>query len=147
MLNFIKQYARWLHTGWPAGTVEKLPQANPDGSTQVPGVYLVGDLTGIPLLKFSADTGAKAVRAILADPAFQKLRAADKRLEVVDLAIMGAGVAGMAAALEARKAGLTFTVLEASEPLSILINFPKGKPIYTYPSDMVPAGDLHFTAQ
>ncbi len=24
------------------------------------------------------------------------------------------------------------------------MNFPKGKPIYTYPTDMTPAGDLQF---
>ena len=35
---------------WPAGTVEKLPAVNPDGTTNVPGLYIVGDLTGVPLL-------------------------------------------------------------------------------------------------
>src|SRR5216110_3370965 len=64
-MNLLFRYVRWLHTMWPAGTVEKLPQVNPDGSTNVPGVYVVGDLTGIPLLKFSADTGAKAVQKIV----------------------------------------------------------------------------------
>src|SRR4051812_50072385 len=57
--NPIKRYTRWLHTMWPAGTVERLPEVQPDGSTNIPGVYVVGDLTGIPLLKFSADTGAR----------------------------------------------------------------------------------------
>ena len=69
---FLSRYATWLHTGWPAGTVEKLPEANEDGTTAVPGVRIVGDLTGIPLLKFSADTGAKALFAILKEEDFQK---------------------------------------------------------------------------
>ena len=56
----LASYVRWLHTGWPAGTVEKLPEVNEDGTTRVPGVRVVGDLTGVPLLKFSADTGARA---------------------------------------------------------------------------------------
>src|SRR5690349_23127343 len=64
--NPIARYVRWLHTQWPAGTVEKLPKVNEDGSTSVPGLYVVGDLTGIPLLKFSADTGAKVVQRIVA---------------------------------------------------------------------------------
>src|SRR5687768_256561 len=68
--NFIARYIRWLHTMWPAGTVEKLPRVNPDGTTNVPGLYVVGDLTGIPLLKFSSDTGARAVQRILAKPGF-----------------------------------------------------------------------------
>src|SRR4051812_48987020 len=63
--NPIKRYTRWLHTMWPAGTVERLPEVQPDGSTNIPGVYVVGDLTGIPLLKFSADTGTRAVMAIV----------------------------------------------------------------------------------
>jgi hypothetical protein len=41
---FVTRYARWLHTGWPAGTVERLPEANEDGTTQVPGVRIVGYL-------------------------------------------------------------------------------------------------------
>ena len=140
-------YAKWLHTRWPAGTVEKLPRCNPDGSTNVPGLYIVGDLTGIPLLKFSADTGARAVMTIAADPAFQKLRSEAAEPEILDLVILGGGVSGMAAALEARKRGLRFELLEASEPFSTIVNFPKGKPIYTYPTGMTPAGDLQFTAQ
>ena len=117
-----------------------------DGRCAVPGVYIVGDLTGVPLLKFSADSGARAVRAIRADPAFAK-ETAEKDEGVLDLVIIGAGVSGFAAALEAKAAGLRFELLEASEPLSTVVNFPKGKPIYTYPTEMVPAGRLRFHAQ
>ena len=52
--------------------VEKLPEVSEDYSTNIPGLYIVGDLTGIPLLKFSSDSGAKAVDSILDDPDFQK---------------------------------------------------------------------------
>ncbi len=34
---FISRYVDWLHTRWPAGTVEKLPEVNEDGATAVPG--------------------------------------------------------------------------------------------------------------
>jgi len=53
----------------------------------------------------------------------------------------------MAAAKEAKKLGLSYTLLEASEPFSTIINFPKGKPIFTYPKEMTPAGDIKVTAQ
>ena len=70
MLNPIKRYTHWLHTCWPAGVVEKLPESGEFGVTNIPGIRIVGDLTGIPLLKFSSKTGAEAVRAILAGAGF-----------------------------------------------------------------------------
>lgn len=147
----IARYAHWLHTMWPAGTVEKLPVVNADGSTNVPGLFVVGDLTGIPLLKFSADTGARAVQTIVSEsgtgPRVSGIGNDEHpKSDLLDLVIIGAGVSGMAAALEAKKAGLTFAILEASEPFSTIVNFPKGKPIFTYPTDMTPAGDLQFRA-
>ncbi len=138
----IATYARWLHTRWPAGSVERLPNSREDGSTSIPGVRIVGDLTGIPLLKFASDSGARAVRAIMAEPDFQQSTDPD----VLDLAIVGAGVSGISAAIEARKAGLHATVFEATQTFSTIANFPKGKPIYTYPADMTPAGGLQFSA-
>src|ERR1041385_6114936 len=140
MANPVTWYAHWLHTRWPAGTVEKLPEVGPDGTTNLSGVRITGDLTGIPLLKFSADTGARAVQAILKEPDFKPGG------EALDLAIIGAGVSGISAALEAKAAGLNFTVFEAVQPFSTIVNFPKAKPIYTYPTDMKPAGQMRLTA-
>src|SRR5206468_12748793 len=96
------------------------------------------------LLKFSAATGARAVREILADHAPAPAKPQAESTETHDLVIVGAGIAGMSAALEARKANLNFVILEGSEPFSTIVNFPKAKPIYTYPHDMKPAGELQF---
>lgn len=144
-MNIIKRYTRWLHTQWPAGVVEKLPEVNEDYSTNVPGLYIVGDLTGIPLLKFSSESGAKAVMNIVNDPDFKSNKPKDDG--IYDLVIVGGGVSGMAAALHAKKEGLNFEILEATEPFSTIVNFPKAKPIYTYPTEMVPEGELQFTAE
>ncbi|HEY6050301.1 MAG TPA: NAD(P)-binding domain-containing protein, partial [Thermoanaerobaculia bacterium] len=151
MANPIARYTQWLHTRWPAGTVEKLPDAREDGTTAVPGVRIVGDLTGVPLLKFSSDTGARAVEAIAAEPDFAKGRGGSAPAEgeagTVDIAIVGGGVSGIAAAVHARKLGLTYQVFEATEIFSTVANFPKGKPIYTYPTDMTPAGEIQFRSE
>jgi NosR/NirI family nitrous oxide reductase transcriptional regulator len=147
LFGLITRYTKWLHTQWPAGVVEKLPEVNSDYSTNIPGLYIVGDLTGIPLLKFSSDSGARAVESIRMDKSFLSQRAKDKTSEILDLVIVGAGVSGMAAALEAKKDDLHFEILEATEPFSTIVNFPKGKPIFTYPTDMVPLGDLQFTQE
>ena len=99
MIHPIKRYTHWLHTQWPAGTVEKLPESGELGVTNIPGVRVVGDLTGIPLLKFSSKTGAEAVRAVLAE--FRKDEGGRMKDEsdVLDLAIIGGGVAGVSAAI------------------------------------------------
>ena len=103
MASAIARYARWLHTGWPAGEVEPLPEVGPDGSTAVPGLYVAGDLAGVPLLKFAVDTGARAVRTIAADRGFQ---GRDRKNPAVrDLIVVGGGVSGMSAAIEARRQG------------------------------------------
>ncbi len=158
MPGWLTRYARWLHTGWPAGAVEKLPDVRPDGSTPVPGLYVTGDLTGIPLLKVASDSGARAVQAILDNPAFKSRSRAAREADAtrdqslapprqdghLDLIVVGAGVSGMAAALAARKAGLSFLVLEATQPFATVADFPKAKPIFTYPSAMTPRGELQF---
>ncbi|MFG0249250.1 MAG: NAD(P)-binding domain-containing protein [Phycisphaeraceae bacterium JB051] len=144
-MSIISRYTHWLHTRWPAGKVEKMPMVNDDGSTNVPGIYVVGDLTGVPLLKFSADTGARAVDTITNDAAFSKRDVSDSNIR--DIVIIGGGVSGYAAAMQAKKQGLRFELLEASQPFATIENFPKAKPIYTYPTDMTPAGDLQFNAK
>src|SRR5687768_7952080 len=151
MPGITERYTKWLHTQWPAGTVEKLPVSGPDGITAQPDVRIAGDLTGIPLLKFSSDTGARAVRAILKEKDFLKPESVPQsgrrpENEVLDLAIIGAGVAGISAAIEAKKAGLNFAVFEATEIFSTVVNFPKAKPIYTYPTEMKLDGGLQFSA-
>ena len=100
MLSLLKRYSHWLHTQWPAGPVEKGPAISEGGSTALKGVRIVGDLTGVPLLKFSADSGAKAVQAILQEPDFT---AQDHpKGQDYDLVIIGAGVSGISAAIEAK---------------------------------------------
>ncbi|MCA9727958.1 MAG: NAD(P)-binding domain-containing protein [Candidatus Eisenbacteria bacterium] len=146
MANWIARYTNWLHTRWPAGTVEKLPETGEDGSTSVPGLRIVGDLTGIPLLKFSVHTGARAVRAFLAEGTFAP-SGPEPRDGVVDLAIVGGGVSGISAALEAQRAGLSYRLFESAQPFSTIVNFPKGKPIYTYPTEMEPDGHLTVSAE
>jgi len=143
--NWLARYVDWLHLRWPSGTVEPLPAVDEEGRTRVPGLFVVGDLAGIPLLKFSSDTGARAVARIADEPGFEKARAS-KPAGVRDLVVVGGGVSGYAAAMEAKKRGLDVELLEAAEPFSTIANFPARKPIYTYPTEMTPQGDLQFTA-
>lgn len=145
MPNLFARYTHWLHLRWPAGLVEKLPEVRADGTTAVPGVRVVGDLTGVPLLKFAADSGARAAQAAAAELGATRA-GAEAADGPADLAIVGGGVAGLSAALEAKKLGLRFVVFEAAQPFATIVNFPKAKPIFTYPTEMKPAGELSFRA-
>ncbi|MEM6314197.1 MAG: NAD(P)-binding domain-containing protein [Planctomycetota bacterium] len=129
-MNPIAAYTNWLHTRWPAGKPEKLPIADERGRTNVKGLYIVGDLTGIPLLKLSANAGVNAVRQIAAE-----LEGEQSEDGVLDVAIIGGGASGFAAATECEEKGLRYCVFEASKPFSTIKDFPKGKPIFTYPTD------------
>jgi len=135
-MSFLRKYANWLHLGFPAGLVERGPEVRAGGATNLPGVTVVGDLTGVPLLKFAVDTGAAAIEHI--EPG-----APEGELDVV---VIGGGVAGMSTAVAAQKKGLRFVVLEAAEPFSTVINFPKKKLIFTYPVKWKPRGDLEVSA-
>jgi NosR/NirI family nitrous oxide reductase transcriptional regulator len=135
-----------LHSRWPSGGVEKLPEIQANGRTNVPGLYVVGDLTGIPLLKFSADSGAQAIQHILQDAKFQRQRA-ENDPKIADVLIVGGGVSGMSAALEADRAGLRYELIESAEPFATVRNFPNRKPIFTYPSNMSPRGSMQITAK
>lgn len=139
----LQKYAYWLHLRWPSAIPETLPVVGEHGATAVPGLRIAGDLLGIPLLKFAADSGAKAVQAFIAEQVF--LKRSDSP-ETLDLAIVGGGVAGLSAALEAKKAGLNFKVFEASESFATIANFTHKKPIFTYPTTMQPTGQLKLSA-
>ncbi len=137
MLSLLKRYANWLHLQWPAGKSEPLPRVDGNNRTNVPGVYVVGDLAGVPLLKFSLESGVQTARKIAKEAPAEAER---------DAIIIGAGAAGMAAAREAKKLGLSFLVLEANDRFATLRDFQVRKPIYTYPEAMTPAGDVQVTA-
>jgi thioredoxin reductase/ferredoxin len=135
--------------------VEPLPEIGEDGSTAVPGVYVAGDLAGVPLLKFALDSGARVVERLARDLEAERGRAprgaagpgaSVGATEILDLAILGGGVSGAAAAVEAKSRGLRFALIEAAEPFATIANFPRGKPIYTYPKAMTPAGHLQVAA-
>lgn len=141
-LAWLSRYAHWLHLRWPAGVPEPLPAVDADGGTRVPGLLVVGDLTGVPLLKFALDSGARAAQRCVRELA----GAPPAGAEVLDVAIIGGGVAGLAAARELAGSGLRFAIIESNQRLATLANFPAGKPIFAYPTAMRPAGALQVSA-
>ena len=110
MTKLLRRYFGWLQKDVPVGDVDQYPEINENGETSVPGIYVIGDLTGIPLLKLAAESGARKIQDFQKDGKFQKLRT-NKKTEVLDFVVIGAGPAGISAGLEALKHQYHFKIL------------------------------------
>ncbi len=132
-MNIITKYFYWLQKDNPVGVFEHYPEINEKGETSVPGVYVVGDLTGIPLLKLANNGGAQIIGELF--PKHKPIEENKKSSDVYDLAIVGAGPAGISAAIECKKRGIRYIVLESSRIFNTIENFPKGKPIVLKPEE------------
>ncbi len=141
-MSLISKYFNWLQKDVPTGEVEKYPQIDEHGETSVKGIYIVGDLTGIPLLKLAAESGTKLIKYLENNEAFKKLRESNNDAEVYDLIIVGAGPAGLSAGIEAAKYNLKFKILESAQKFNTIVNFPKGKPIIAAPDDYEQQSEL-----
>ena len=141
-MSLISKYFNWLQKDVPKGDVEKYPQIDSNGETSVKGIYIIGDLTGIPLLRLAAESGKKIIDQFKNDSEFQKLKSTNQDKDVFDLIIIGGGPAGIAAGIEASKNKLNYKILESAQKFNTIINFPKGKPIFAEPKEFTQASDL-----
>ena len=125
----LHSFFSWLQKDNPTGLVEKYPELTSNHETSLKNVYVAGDLTGLPLLKLAADGGAKLVTQLSAT--LQKVDQED----LYDILIIGAGPAGISAAIKCQELNLKYKVLEAGRIFNTIENFPKGKPILVKPND------------
>jgi thioredoxin reductase/ferredoxin len=105
-----------------------LPEIDSSFETSRPGVYIVGELGGMGLIKNALTQGlqvAARLRATLG------ARARQGDSEIVDLAIVGAGPAGIATAAGARTAGLSYVLLEQETVGGAIAHYPRQKVVMT----------------
>lgn len=141
-MNFLSKYFNWLQRNNPTGEVERYPEINEYGETSVKGVFIIGDLTGMPLLKLAAESGKRIVDYFESDKDFQDLRKTNTDENLYDVIIVGAGPAGIAAGIEAAKMNLSFKIFESAKKFNTILNFPKGKPIIAAPDGYRQQSDL-----
>jgi thioredoxin reductase len=123
--------------------IPELPRMDDQlAATDVDGVYLAGDVTGLPLIRNAINQGAHAVSAIAASLEAGAGRTDPGRLDRLDLVIVGAGPAGISAALEAKRLGLRYLVLEQDSAAASIRSFPRGKLVFDQPLGMPMVGDL-----
>ncbi len=119
---------------------EILPVLDSNFRSSVRELYLIGDVTGIPLVKIAANQGVDVIEAMEAAGEFKK-EAADSD-GPLDLLIIGAGPAGLSAAMEAEKRKLRYVLLERNEAANTVRGFPPGKKVYAEPRPLKNRSEL-----
>lgn len=115
-----------------------VPVLGDDLQSTVPGLYVAGELGGVGLIRNALTQGMRVVEAMTAD-----LRPAASS-EIVDVAIVGGGPAGIAAALSCRQRGLSHLVLEQDGLGGSVHHYPRQKLVMTAPVDLPLVGRMHF---
>ncbi len=122
------------------GTAERgvdLPRVGPDFQTNVPGIYIAGELGGMGLIRNAVEQGRQAMESIC------KLPRTGPAMSF-DVAIIGAGPAGFAAALAAKEAKLSYIVIEQDDLGGTVFKYPRGKVVMTQPVNLPLVGQAKF---
>jgi thioredoxin reductase (NADPH) len=113
-----------------------IPVLKPNFETNVPGIFVAGELGGMGLIRNALVQGQQALEAI----AEKKL----KRPGALDVLIIGAGPAGLAASLAAKKLGLSYQTVEQESLGGAVFQYPRGKLVMTSPVELPIVGKVHF---
>jgi thioredoxin reductase (NADPH) len=114
-----------------------IPQVMPDFQTNVPGVFVAGELGGMGLIRNAIEQGSQAIESI-------RKRAGRRPSQGYDVIIVGAGPAGFAASLAAMKHKLRFLTLEQDSFGGTVAHYPRGKIVMTAPSTLPMGGKIKF---
>jgi thioredoxin reductase (NADPH) len=106
-----------------------LPHVSQNFETNVPGIYIAGELGGMGLIKNAVEQGRQAAENIV-----KSVRKGHQAQ--YDIAIVGAGPAGISACLTAKKHGLRYLLLEQDTLGGAVFTFPRKKIIMTSPMDL-----------
>jgi len=116
-----------------------IPNVSPEFETNVPGLYIAGELGGMGLIRNAITQGTQAI-----DFLSKKIKTGNDN-NIYDVVIVGAGPAGFAATLGAMKKKLKHITLEQDSLGGTVFNFPRGKLVMTGPVDLPLAGKMRFT--
>lgn len=116
----------------------KVPKRNQSFMTDVPGCYIIGDVSGTPLIKNAANEGADVINHIT-----EELKAAQPEPKAeTDVVIIGIGPAGLSAAVLAKKAGLRYIGVEQNKILATIEAYPANKYVFFKPETMDSHGGI-----
>lgn len=113
----------------------EIPVLKPDFETNVPGIYISGELGGMGLIRNAVEQGRQAMESI---------KSVIKEIQgpPVDVVIVGAGPSGFSATLGAHEANLNYKTVEQDSLGGTVFNFPRGKLVMTQPAELPIVGKV-----
>jgi len=115
-----------------------IPVVKPNFETNLPGVFIAGELGGMGLIKNAIAQGRQAMESIHSKPGLGKG-------DALDVVIIGAGPAGFCASLFALEHKMRFVTIEQDTLGGTVSNFPRGKVVMTAPTTLPLYGKVDFT--
>jgi thioredoxin reductase/NAD-dependent dihydropyrimidine dehydrogenase PreA subunit len=114
-----------------------IPQVDAHFETNVPGIFIAGELGGMGLIRNGIEQGKTAMQAL----AKNLPKSSNNTHQVI---IVGAGPAGLAATLKAQELGLNYLTLDQESLGGTVYKYPRGKIVMTQPVDLPITGKMHF---
>ncbi len=103
-----------------------IPMVQPNFETNVPGIFIAGELGGMGLIRNAVEQGRQALESIKG-----KVMKDGKNGEVLDVLIIGAGPAGISSSLAAIEHKLDYATLEQEAFGGTVAHFPRNKIVMT----------------
>lgn len=124
----------------------EIPYVDPYFQTNVPGIYIAGELGGMGLIRNSLVQGMEACENLTkglkeAGPAGPTDKGGG---EIHDVVIVGAGPAGVGSSLTALKNKLNYVFIDQEEFGGTVFNFPVRKIVMTAPVELPLYGKVQF---
>ena len=117
-----------------------IPEVKSNFETNMPGIFIAGELGGMGLIRNAVEQGRQALENIC------KVKGVGKASgECLDLVIVGAGPAGFAASLGALENKLKYVTVEQETLGGTVSHFPRGKLVMTAPVQLPMVGTVKFT--
>jgi thioredoxin reductase (NADPH) len=107
-----------------------MPQLTPDYETTIPGLFIIGELGGLALIKNAVNQGRDCVDTIAAR---LKEHPIPPTPGVHDVLVVGAGPAGISASLRAIENKLNYLTIERDEIGGTVAKYPRQKLVMTSP--------------
>ena len=113
-----------------------IPNISPEFETNVPGIYIAGELGGMGLIRKAAEQGRQAIEAI---------RKRANGSSDLDVLIVGCGPAGLSAGLSAIHHKLRYRIVEQEDSLGgAVYHYPRNKITMTAPVQLAIVGKVKF---